>query len=94
MTFVYMALLIRSLDLCLCNSHLVAIHLVAMFEGKCFAQGDIDGITHNGHCKCITYDLGEQGGVWSNRSLEPETRGRHASGYYHWYTVHTVLTLF
>ncbi len=46
-------------NICLCVSvcvpYLVAIHCVAVFEGKCFAQGNADGVAHNGHSKGITY---------------------------------------
>lgn len=56
-----------------CIPHLVAIHLVAMFEGKCSAERNVDGIAHNGHGKSVAYHLREQRGIWSTRGLEPGT---------------------
>lgn len=44
----------------ICIIHLVAVHLVAIFEAKSFAEGNVDGVAHNGHCKCVTYYLREQ----------------------------------
>lgn len=49
---------------CICITHLVAVHLVAIFEAKCFAEGNIDSIANNGHCNRVTYYLREQWEVW------------------------------
>lgn len=59
-----------------CIPHLVAVHLVAMFEGKCFAQGNVDGVAHNGYRKSVAYHLWEQCGIWGTGSLEPGAGGK------------------
>lgn len=53
-----------------CITHLIAVNLVAIFEAKCFAEGNVDGIAHNGHCKRITYYLREQWDVWGTRGFQ------------------------
>lgn len=60
-------------------THLVAVHLVAMFEGECFSQGNVDGVAHNGHRKCVTYYLWEQCDVWETRGLESGKEKANAS---------------
>lgn len=54
-------------------SHLVAIHLVAMLECKCFTKRNVDGIAHNGNSKGITNHRREQRHVWSLGGLKPGT---------------------
>lgn len=51
--------------------HLVAVHLVAVFEAEGFAQRDVDGEAHDGHGEGFAYQTGEQRSVWSLRSLHP-----------------------
>lgn len=65
-----------------------------MFEGKCSAERNVDGIAHNGHGKSVAYYLQEQRGIWSTRGLEPGTGGKDdvVSGFYHCCTAHRVLT--
>lgn len=53
-----------------CITHLIAVNLVAIFQAKCFAKGNVDGIAHNGHCKRITYYLREQWDVWGTRGFQ------------------------
>lgn len=50
--------------------HLVAVHLVTMFEAKCFAQRNCDGKAHDGYGKSIAHDTWEPRGIWSTRGLE------------------------
>ena len=37
--------------------HLVAVHLIAMFKAKRFAEGNVDGVAHDGHSEGIAYHL-------------------------------------
>lgn len=53
-----------------------------MFEGKCFAQGNVDGVAHNGHRKCVTYYLWEQCDVWDTRGLESGKGKSECFNYY------------
>lgn len=39
--------------------HLVAVHLVAVLECKCFPQRNVDGIAHNGYGESVTDYRGE-----------------------------------
>lgn len=47
-----------------------------MFEGERLAEGDVDGVAHNGYGKSIAYHLWEQVGVWSSGGLQPAAGGK------------------
>lgn len=56
--------------------HLVAVHLVAVLECKCFSQRNVDGIAHNGYGESVTDYGGEQSSVWNPRGIESGNRKR------------------
>lgn len=51
--------------------HLVAVHFVAMFQGKDFAQGDADGIAYHSNGKGIAYHLPKVADFRGHRRLQP-----------------------
>lgn len=61
--------------------HLVAVHFVAMLQGKNLTQGDADSITHHSNGEGITHHLPKVSGVRDHRRLHPMSKaGRWDSG--------------
>lgn len=56
---------------CASEHHLVAIHFVAMFQGKDFSQGDADGIAYHSNGKGIAHHLPKVADVRGHRWLQP-----------------------
>lgn len=61
--------------------HLVAVHFVAMLQGKNLTQGDADGVTHYGDGESVAHHLPKVGGLRDHRRLQPTAKaGRWSSG--------------
>lgn len=50
--------------------YLIAVHFVAMLEGKGFPQGDGDGVAHNSYGKGIANDLPKDAEVRNTRRAQ------------------------
>ena len=53
------------------KTHLVTVYLVPMFDAKCFAQGNDNGVAHNSYGKRIAYQVWEESQIRDHRGIHP-----------------------
>lgn len=56
--------------------HLVTVHLISVFQGKCFSQWNRNGISNNSQGKCVTDNFSKETDIWDPWRAKTEAHGR------------------